>query len=340
MRQTRFITLFVFAVVASGLSLLALGDRTSVVVLGAVLVAGGAIALTRHLSREADTKRKQELAATTGTVNTLIAGLSSDAIPLHNEVVGTIDEVSVQVDAFARGVLEIVAQSQIDNHARLESVQRSALKHRDDILAQLSGVIGIYATLQPSRPYPPFGGWAIGGDCAQRLVSLILSDRPTWIVETGSGLSTVLAAQTLELIGGEGKVISLEHESSYLERSRTRVAEHGLSHRSHIHHAPLTETTIGTESFLWYDLSGIDLPAAVDLVFIDGPPKATGPLARYPALPMLYGHLSPEAVLLMDDAARPDEKAAVDRWREEFPDLDYRYHSGSKGAIEITRGRQ
>src|SRR5699024_11977254 len=62
-----------------------------------------------------------------------------------------------------------------------------------------------------------------------------------------------------------------------------------------------------------YNIQGIEL------VVVDGPPQATGELARYPALPTLAEHLAPEARILFDDANRPDETRALEAWREAYP---------------------
>ena len=55
----------------------------------------------------------------------------------------------------------------------------------------------------------------------------------------------------------------------------------------------------------------------IDLVFVDGPPGTTGPLARYPALPVLRDRCAPGARFILDDAARPDERTIINRWTRE-----------------------
>ena len=44
---------------------------------------------------------------------------------------------------------------------------------------------------------------------------------------------------------------------------------------------------------------------------------SSGPLARYPALPLLRDRCAPGARFILDDAARPDEKAIINRWTRE-----------------------
>jgi len=339
MTATRITSLITFIAGSAGLVMLSSGEPIIVPIAGAALVVGSAILFSRHFWRESDRKRKQESAAHTSLLRSEVDKLTESHLRPHTD---QLNNLSLRVDGFSRGILEYVAQLELDVkelEERLESSERQVVKHRDDILSQLSGVIGVYATLRPKVPYPPFGGWAISGDCAQRLLSLILVRRPTRIIEAGSGLSTLLAAQALELIGGEGHVISLEHEKKWLDISVSMLVEHGVSHRATVMHAPLVDTKIGDELFRWYDLTGVSLPDQAEIIFVDGPPKATGPLARYPALPLLFEHLRSDGVLLMDDATRPEERAAVERWNEEFPGIEITVHGDTKGSVEIHKAR-
>jgi len=348
MNPTRFTSAAFFVVASGGLVLLAASEDWPRVVLGALLVAGSAVLMTRHFWRESDRKRKQELAASQRAIGHEISRVSDQVATSGSGLQDNIEALTKRVDVFTHGVMEYLSQLEIemddlrkslpaDIEKRLDAMRSTSEMDRDKILTQVSGVIGVYATLQPFIPYPPFGGWAIGGDCAQRLVSLIFSMRPRRILEAGSGLSTILAAQCLERIGGDGLVISLEHEKKWLEETRSGLAQHGLSHRAHVHHTPLVDVELGQEKFSWYDLSSAELPDEVGFIFIDGPPKAVGPSARYPALPLLHDRLSGGGVILMDDAARTEERSAIDRWKSEFPSYEFQYHSDAKGTVEITK---
>jgi predicted O-methyltransferase YrrM len=340
MTSTRVTTLVVFFVGSAGLALASIAASTPVAVAGAALVMAAAIYLVRHFWRESDRKRKQELVAQSRAIAKMHTELRDTTDQVRTLVHTDLQDLPSRIDTFARGVLEYVAQVQLDledANEQMRLAERRASKHRDQVLSQVSGVIGVYATLKPEIPYPPFGGWAITGDCARRLVELILTDRPSSVIEIGSGLSTLLVAQALEVCGAGGHILALEHEKTYLDRSVALLAQHGVSHRAQVIHAPLIETDIRGEIFRWYDLSSCRLPDQVDLIFIDGPPKATGSLARYPALPLLIDRLGPRGVVLMDDANRPDERSAVKRWQEEYTGLEVAYHKDSNGTFEIRR---
>ena len=108
--------------------------------------------------------------------------------------------------------------------------------------------------------------------------------------------------------------------------------EQGLHHRADIYYCPLALQTVEGASVKYYDLGRAALPPAIDLLIVDGPPQWTGHLARYPALPLLGRLLTPSAVVLVDDAGRPDERMMVKRWLAENARLEERYEETGKGT--------
>jgi predicted O-methyltransferase YrrM len=354
MTSTRVVTLVAFALGSGGLALLAIGSSTPQVVTGGVMVMSGAIYLVRHFWRESDRRRKEDLTRQSLDASEGRAELLTASKQIESSLRTDAREAAARMDAYTRAVLEYVAQVQLDLQSaqaeiawvrqRLEQDQkeseldkRRATKDRDLVVSQLSGVIGVYEALNPQKPYPSFGGWSISGDCARRLVELILADHHVSIVEMGSGLSTLLIAQALELLGKDGHCLALDHEKVWLEKTTKLLADHGVSHRADVMHAPLVDTDVSGETFRWYDLTQVELPEEIDLLFVDGPPTATGPLARYPALPLLIDRITPTGIVLMDDADRADERSVVERWKSEYVDLSVVHHSDAKGTVEIRR---
>lgn len=84
------------------------------------------------------------------------------------------------------------------------------------------------------------------------------------------------------------------------------------------------ETLVGDRMRNWYDPSFADeIPGAIDLLLVDGPPERTSEFARYPALPLLEHRLSSNAVVLLDDARCQDESAIIKNWTREFPQWSF-----------------
>ncbi|UCG39197.1 MAG: class I SAM-dependent methyltransferase, partial [bacterium] len=137
---------------------------------------------------------------------------------------------------------------------------------------------------------------------------------------------------------GGGRVLSLEHDEVYATRTSENLALYGLGDFTRVIHSPLEEISIGKASHLWYDLSVLEegLPR-IDMLIIDGPPGKTQPQARYPALPLLADRLHEEAVILLDDGKRHDEKLIVQRWSEDHPGLMALKIDTEKGAFMIQK---
>jgi predicted O-methyltransferase YrrM len=155
-------------------------------------------------------------------------------------------------------------------------------------------------------------------------------------VEAGSGVSTLIAGYCLKQLGG-GRIVSLDHAEAYAEITQDRVRQHGLEDHASVRYAPLRPFAIGGHSWLWYDVQPIEDLESIDMLIIDGPPWDTQALARYPALPILFGRLSRNAVILMDDGFRQDEQEIVDRWRQHFEAFVAERIDTEKGAVILRR---
>ena len=72
------------------------------------------------------------------------------------------------------------------------------------------------------------------------------------------------------------------------------------------------------------------------MLLVDGPVGALGPQARYPALPLLRERLLPGAVVLLDDADRPEEQEVLARWQADWPELSSAMLRLEKGAARLV----
>lgn len=192
---------------------------------------------------------------------------------------------------------------------------------------------------------PPLRGWAASPDVLRVVVRHIDRLRPALVVECGSGSSSVWIGYALRRVGG-GRLVAIEHERGYAEQTRALVTEHGLDDIVEVRHAPLkgiepeTITVDGAQVITadqWYDPSALTDLDGIGVLFVDGPPAATGRHARHPAVPLLWPRCTEDAVIILDDAARPDEKALGDRWLTEFPELHRTEEPAEKGAHVFSR---
>lgn len=158
------------------------------------------------------------------------------------------------------------------------------------------------------------GGWAADPVFADTVVRRILRRRPRRVVECGSGWTTVLIAACLRKLGA-GRVVALEHEERFGNRTRALLAAAGCGDRAEVVDAPLASHHLEGEEYPWYSLDRTErLEGPIDVLVVDGPPKSVGAFARYPAVPVLRGRLDDDYVILLDDGFRTDEARIARAW--------------------------
>jgi len=131
-------------------------------------------------------------------------------------------------------------------------------------------------------------------------------------VEMGSGMSTVWIAGLLA--GRDLRLVSLEHDEDCLQRTSEMLVHAGVRDKVDLRFAPLVMRDVDGEEHLWYsNTDGLD---DVALLVVDGPPKATSRLARFPAVPLLAPVMADGALVILDDAQRSVEKEISQRWQD------------------------
>lgn len=179
----------------------------------------------------------------------------------------------------------------------------------------------------PEDALPNLGSWKADTVFLHRIVDAIEELRPATVVELGAGASSLVAAKALQMNGG-GQLHSFDQHAQFVKATSEWLNDFGVS--AQIRHAPLGAQARDWPG-AWYDLS--DVPPSIDLLIIDGPPWAIHPYVRGGA-EVLFERLSPGAVILLDDAARPGERVVASRWRKRWPQIAFtRLSGGSKGTL-------
>lgn len=217
--------------------------------------------------------------------------------------------------------------------ARLNVSSRNAAEAN---FRRLEGLIGLYGVLDIGIPLPSMVGYAMSPETVGALVTEILTGRPATVVELGSGVSTLLAAYAVRNVGA-GRIISLEHDAEYYEKTRQYLLDHNVSQFVHLHHCPLRRVDLDEGEWQWYGVANADLPSGIDLLVVDGPPASVQTLSRYPAMPLLYRLLSPAATVLVDDAVRDDENKMIQLWTKAYTDFQLEGIPSVRGAVLLRR---
>lgn len=218
-------------------------------------------------------------------------------------------------------IAALLATVQLETYRRTQATFKEHKQMSWNGYKQIESMFSIVEFIKPKFPLPEMREWAISPDLAKILLDIILEKKPQIIVETGSGTSTVIIAYALKK-NGCGKIVSLENNEQYAQKTQQNISKHGLEDFVQIVYAPLKELPIKGKSWQWYDTSILAEIQTIDLLIVDGPKRTLQPMSRYPAMPLLFEKLSDRAIVVLDDFNTDEEKAMVDLWVKEFKGFD------------------
>jgi hypothetical protein len=283
------------------------------------------------------------LAAVLGVLLVGVLHLSRWIGGVHRANQVTARELRTAVDQLQRRLVAAAEAQRIvsgERHAELTKNHRQGQRGIDLMLRaqsrEIEAMFQLFDGFTPRAPMPSSGDFALNPTDLLELLHLIRSREPRLVLELGSGTSSVWIAYALEKHGG--RLVSLDHDHGYAQKTRALLAAHGLEAIATVRDAPLTGVPIGGSTYQWYDPAVVADLRDVEMLLVDGPPAATGPDARFPALHVLERRLAATATVVVDDANRPDEQEAVRRWTETIPGLAAeRSYLGRHAVLAYTR---
>jgi predicted O-methyltransferase YrrM len=232
------------------------------------------------------------------------------------------------------GNLDIKGTRTLDTVRRVETAVHTEMRQT---FRQFEALQNLNAVLPTSELLPATRGWAASPDLLVVLVDLVITGRPSLVVECGSGGSTLWLALAMRRFKIDGRIIALEHDPVFAGTTRDFLARHDVGDLAEVRDAPLETYTLGDETYSWYTRRAWEDLAGIDLLFVDGPPAATGRQARYPAMPLLSGSLSPAAAVVLDDLVVPDMQEVLRLWLEAHPDFGSEILPLEKQAAVLRR---
>lgn len=258
-----------------------------------------------------------------------------------------VERLKAEVVSIAEVLAESASQDPVDANSirptdpsQLREVVSTLRKHITTTVRDGTRQVESLLQLAPyftdkKMPLPSTGNFAIDSQALAHLITLVNERRPMKILELGSGTSTIWLGYLCKSYGG--KIISLDHLSEYLEHTKVAIDRHELNEAVEVRLAPLEEIECHGEVYNWYSKSSLIDLVDIDLVVIDGPPAATGKMARYPALPEIVAQLSSNATVVLDDAHREEESSIIDEWLAYFPEFRIIEPATSRLAV-LQRG--
>ena len=201
------------------------------------------------------------------------------------------------------------------------SLDKEIKKEIRQTFRQLEALQNLSAVLPPSDVLPATRVWAASPDLLLVLVDLVIAERPALVVECGSGASTLWLALAMRRFEIDGRIVALDHDPVFAGKTRDFLARHDVGDLAEVRDAPLESFSLDGETYSWYARRAWEDLSGIDLLFVDGPPATTGHQARYPALPLLSGSLSPAATAVLDDLVVPDMQKVLQVWLDAYPDF-------------------
>ena len=251
--------------------------------------------------------------------------------------VGSIDPSQTHFrfeNTLALEVAEALQQGSSSLEKKLAEVQSSLQKqqetHTKNSLRQIESFLRLQNYCGNRLVLPDMHGWPVSPDLGVHLIRLVETGQYDAVVEFGSGVSTMLIALAIQKSTPAGVApstacLSFEHLDTYLATTAQQLSQAQLQNWVQLEHAPLVETLGAHGKPTQYYDCGLALRQLKQklnkacpklLVFVDGPPAATGPYARYPALEAVDTAFEGAAQVhyLMDDYIRQDERDIVALW--------------------------
>jgi predicted O-methyltransferase YrrM len=181
--------------------------------------------------------------------------------------------------------------------------------------------------LNLTAPIPSTRSWAASPDLLLTLHERASASKPAVILDLGSGMSTLVLAKSAP----SAKIISIDNSDEYAGKTAKLLQNHGVKNVD-IRVAPLAPHSLGVD---WYELSKLEDVANIDLLFIDGPPGSKHPQARHPALTECLPKLSPDAIIVIDDAGREGERNLAEQFAAALPSHGLEFLNHEKGTAVL-----
>lgn len=253
-----------------------------------------------------------------------VRGLRRRSLALERRVIASDRAVAEREkglrDGVAKSLAAVERERSVAERRHVEVLRRvgSIAKSKDKSeVAELAALLQYQERIPARALLPTVGGFAMNPRSLAHLVDLVDRHQPRTVLELGSGTSSVWLGYLLEGVSG-ASVVSVDHLHDYAEMTRSSIARHGLQNTVDVRLAPLVSYPVEVSETPWYDSAAFEDVRDIDLLIVDGPPQATGPLSRLPALRVLAPRLARGAIIVLDDAGRPDEEETVRLWVEEF----------------------
>lgn len=159
-------------------------------------------------------------------------------------------------------------------------------------------------------------GYPISRALGRLVAHLVLHRSIHNVLELGAGSSSIVLARSLMMAGG-GRLTSVEQSPQWCREAWERVTETPRVDAHLVAALPAFRMLPSGPCHLYATAQGVVAERGpYDLVLVDAPQWYYG---RDGALPLAARSLSPGALIVVDDAGRPQERWTIRRWLQTYP---------------------
>lgn len=234
------------------------------------------------------------------------------------------------------GELKSLNQKLLDSFLKQKKpIPNSNLNKINLYYDKVDSLISIYNFIKPKHILPTFNNWRISTDSMIIIVEEFSQKKGT-AVDIGSGVSTIVLGYVAKQNGNGSKVISIEHDVDYFEKTKKMIENHDLQDYIDLQLCPLKNGKFNVNEFKWFDLENVIFPESIEILLVDGPPGIIQKNSRYPAVPALSSYLTSKSAVFLDDGARKEEQIIAELWETEY-NLKKEYFTTEKGLIRLNK---
>jgi len=223
---------------------------------------------------------------------------------------------------------------------QLERIFAPLAKRRDldNLFIQLSALLEIKEVIGPGLLFGPLREWALSPDALLIILREVTSRSDPYVLEFGSGESTVAVAAALRARGC-GHMVTVEHDAEFAKIVTERLRRNALMKYVDVRVVEMRHfnSRLSPTKYKSYNLANFNVDFNVAL--IDGPISVFGAETR--AIPLEYclQRLKGDRVIYFDDAARTDERNVLRQYLSDYSHVHVQYLETEKGLARLTDKR-
>lgn len=172
----------------------------------------------------------------------------------------------------------------------------------------------------PDLKYFPITNYSLRPYAITHIINDVIINRRKFVVEFGSGSSTLLLVQLLSRQASDVELVSVDHDHDWIDLITSYMPS---TPKIRLLHAGLTPVKDDEGEVIWYDWQKLErafngLEGKIDLVIVDGPPEGTCENARAPVIEFINEYLSMNGAVLIDDTHRSTERHIANELIESY----------------------